>query len=320
MAIILEAIKLLGATEKEVVREQYFYGLVEKNVLVTGADGQLGSEIKVLAQKVNTPFKFHFTDADILDISSKDEVEEYVKINNIQYILNCAGYTAVDMAETDSDKAFEVNVTGVENIASVAKQFGVKVIHISTDFVFDGASETAYTEEMTPNPLSVYGSSKLKGEEALMQMSSDWIIIRTSWLFSEFKSNFVKTMISLMKQKDKLTIVEDEVGTPTYAADLAEMIIHILQLSEKDEWKTGLYHFCNRGEVSRLDFAKEIKRLAGIKDCELSGISAKEYGAVAKRPTYSALDPSKIANVFSVKIPSWEDALERCIKKNKHIE
>lgn len=315
MAIILEAVKLLGATEKEVVREQYFYGLVEKNVLVTGADGQLGNEIKLLAQKINLPFKFHFTDADNLDITSKDKVEEYVKINHIQYIINCAGYTAVDKAEADSDKAFEVNVTGVENIALVAKQFGVKVIHISTDFVFDGASEVAYTEEMTPNPLSVYGSSKLKGEEALMQMSINWIIIRTSWLFSEFKSNFVKTMISLMKQKDKLTIVEDEVGTPTYAADLAEMIIHILQLSEKDEWKTGLYHFCNSGEVSRYEFAKEIKRLAAIEDCELSGITSKEYGSVVKRPAYSALNPTKLANVFSVKIPRWEDALERCIKK-----
>lgn len=315
MAIILEAIKLLGATEKEIVREQYFYGLVEKNVLITGADGQLGSEIKVLTEKINTPFKFHFTDSNTLDITIKEEVEEYVKNNHIQYIINCAGYTAVDKAETDTEKTFEVNVTGVENIAFVAKQFDVKVIHISTDYVFDGTSETAYTEEMKPNPLSVYGSSKLKGEEALMQMGNDWIIIRTSWLFSEFKSNFVKTMISLMKQKDRLTIVEDEVGSPTYAADLAEIIIHILQLSEKDEWKKGIYHFCNRGEISRFEFTKEIKRLAGIMDCELVGISAEEYGSAVKRPAYSALNPSKIANVFSVKIPRWEEALERCIKK-----
>ena len=315
MAIVLETIKLLGTTEKEVVREQYFYGLVEKNVLVTGADGQLGNEIKLLAQKINLPFKFHFTDADIIDITSKDRVEEYVKNNHIQYIINCAGFTAVERAETESDKAFDVNEAGVENIASIAKQYDVKVIHISTDYVFDGTSEVAYTEEITPNPLSVYGLSKLKGEDALMVMANDWIIIRTSWLFSEYGDNFVKTMISLMKQKDKLRVVEDEVGSPTYAADLAEMIIHILQLSEKDEWKTGLYHFCNSGEVSRYEFAKEIKRLAAIEDCELSGISSKEYGSVVKRPAYSALNPTKLANVFSVKIPRWEDALERCIKK-----
>lgn len=315
MGIVLEAIKLLGTTEKDVVKEQYFYGLVEKNVLVTGADGQLGSEIKILSNNMNLPFKFIYTDSDTLDITSRVGVEEFVKNNQIQYIINCAGYTAVDKAETDKDKAYDVNVTGTENIALAAKNFGVKVIHISTDFVFDGTSEAPYTEEMKPNPLSVYGATKLKGEEALMQMGCDWIIIRTSWLYSEFKSNFVKTMISLMKQKDKLTIVEDEVGSPTYAADLAEMIIHIMQYSEREEWKTGLYHFCNVGEVSRLGFAKEIKLLAGIDNCELRGITAKEYGSAVKRPAFSALDTSKIEYVFRVKIPRWEEALDRCIKK-----
>ena len=315
MAIILEAVKLLGASEKEIVKEHFFYGLVEKNVLVTGADGQLGNEIKLLSKKINLPFKFYFTDADILDITCKSGVEQYVKNNHIQFIVNCAGYTAVEKAETEGDIAFAVNATGVNNIASVAKRHGVKVIHISTDYVFDGASDIAYTEDMTTNPLSVYGSTKLKGEEALMQMDNDWIIIRTSWLFSEFGDNFVKTMIRLMNQKDMLTVVEDEVGSPTYAADLAEMIIHILQLSEKDEWKKGIYHFCNRGEVSRFEFTKEIKRLAGIKDCELKAVRAKEYGSMVNRPAYSALNPSKIANVFSVKIPRWEEALERCINK-----
>lgn len=315
MAIISEAIKVLGATQKEVVREQYYYGLIEKNVLITGADGQLGSEIRVLTQKISTPFKFYFTDYDTLDITIKAEVEEYVKSNHIQYIINCAGYTNVDKGETDTDKLFDVNIAGVENIARAAKKYGAKIIHISTDYVFDGKIRDPYSEMMDPDPLSAYGFSKMKSEEELMHIANDWIIIRTSWLFSEFKSNFVKTMIRLMKQKDKLSVVEDEVGSPTYAADLAEMIIHVLHLSDKDEWKNDIYHFCNWGEVSRLDFAKEIKRLAGIKDCELSGISAKEYGAVAERPAYSALNPLKIANVFSVKIPSWEDALERCIKK-----
>lgn len=315
MGIVLEAVKLLGTTEKEIVKEQYFYGLVEKNVLVTGADGQLGSEIKFLSKNLNLPFKFYYTDTDILDITSSVQVEEFVKNNHIQYIINCAGYTAVENAETDREKAYNVNVTGVENIAAAAKQFGVKVIHISTDYVFDGTSEIAYTEEMQTNPLSVYGETKLKGEEALKLMGSNWMIIRTSWLFSEYGNNFVKTMIRLMNERDRLTIVEDETGSPTYAADLAEMIVHILNCSEKDEWKTGVYHFCNSGETSRFEFAKEIKLKAGIEACELLPISAKEYGSVVKRPAYSALNPSKISNVFRVNIPTWEEALERCIKK-----
>lgn len=315
MAIVLEAIKLLGAAEKEVVKEFYFYGLVEKNVLVTGANGQLGSEIKFLSQKMNLPFNFHFTDADILDITNRTQVEEYVVNNRIQYIINCAGYTAVEKAEIETEKAYEVNVTGVEIIASVAKQYDVKVIHISTDYVFDGNSDLAYTEDMETNPISVYGSTKLKGEEVLKQMNGSWIIIRTSWLYSEYGINFVKTMIRLMNEKESLTIIRDEIGSPTYAADLAEMIIHILQFSEQDEWKTGLYHFCNSGEVSRYEFAKEIKRLARIENCELLPISSSEYGSAVKRPAYSAFNTSKIANVFSVKIPTWEEALERCIKK-----
>lgn len=317
MAIVLEAIKLLGAAEKEVVKEFYFYGLVEKNVLVTGANGQLGSEIKFLSQKMNLPFNFHFTDADILDITNRTQVEEYVVNNRIQYIINCAGYTAVEKAEIETEKAYEVNVTGVEIIASVAKQYDVKVIHISTDYVFDGNSDLAYTEDMETNPISVYGSTKLKGEEVLKQMNGSWIIIRTSWLYSEYGINFVKTMIRLMNEKESLTIIRDEIGSPTYAADLAEMIVHILQFSEQDEWKTGLYHFCNSGEVSRYEFAKEIKRLARIENCELLPISSSEYGSAVKRPAYSAFNTSKIANVFSVKIPTWEEALERCIRKIK---
>lgn len=317
MAIVLEAIKLLGAAEKEVVKEFYFYGLVEKNVLVTGANGQLGNEIKFLSQKMNLPFNFHFTDADILDITNRTQVEEYVVNNRIQYIINCAGYTAVEKAEIETEKAYEVNVTGVEIIASVAKQYDVKVIHISTDYVFDGNSDLAYTEDMETNPISVYGSTKLKGEEVLKQMNGSWIIIRTSWLYSEYGINFVKTMIRLMNEKESLTIIRDEIGSPTYAADLAEMIIHILQFSEQDEWKTGLYHFCNSGEVSRYEFAKEIKRLARIENCELLPISSSEYGSAVKRPAYSAFNTSKIANVFSVKIPTWEEALERCIRKIK---
>lgn len=314
MAIVLDAIKILGTTGKETQREQFFYGLIEKRVLVTGANGQLGNELKELSQKINLPFKFLFTDSDTLDIVDRNQVDEFVRVNNIEYIINCAAYTAVDKAENDSHKAFAVNATGVENISVTSKKYNVRVIHISTDFVFDGASDTPYKESDTVNPLSVYGETKLEGEKFLQTYAAEWIIIRTSWLYSAYGNNFVKSMIHLMNERDRLTVVEDEIGTPTYAADLAEMIIHILQYSEKD-WKTGLYHFANRGEVSRFDFAKEIKAQAGIENCELIPITAEAYNALAKRPVYSALDCSKISNAFNVEIPEWKEALERCIEK-----
>lgn len=315
MAIVSETIRLLGAEKKESLKEQYFFGLVQKSVLVTGSDGQLGNELKHVAETSNLPFRFIFTDYNDLDITDLDSVEHFVEQTGVSYIINCAAYTAVDRAETDREKAFDVNVKGVENIAVVAKKFGAKVIHISTDFVFDGSSETAYTEIMATNPLSVYGKTKLEGEGALQKMGTDWMIIRTSWLYSSFGTNFVKSMIRLMSEREQLTVVEDEKGAPTYAADLAEMVVHILQFSEENEWKTGIYHFSNEGEVSRFGFAEEIKRAAGIENCELLPISSAEYGSEAVRPAYSALDSSKISHAFNVRIPRWEEALERCIKR-----
>ncbi|MDD4778424.1 MAG: dTDP-4-dehydrorhamnose reductase [Fermentimonas sp.] len=317
MAIISEAIKLLGRTGKENRDQQYFYGLVEKNVLVTGAHGQLGNELKELSEKINLPFRFHFTDSDILDITDREQIDVFVRNNHIEYIINCAAYTAVDKAETDKEMAFAVNVTGIGNIATVAKKHNVKVIHISTDFVFDGASEIPYKESDNVNPLSVYGETKLEGEKVLQSLATEWVVIRTSWLYSTYGTNFVKSMIRLMTERERLKVVDDEIGTPTYAADLAEMIIHILQYSEEKEWKTGLFHFANKGEVSRFDFAGEIKTLAGIDNCELSPITTKEYGAPAKRPAYSALDVSKISEAFKVEIPEWKEALSRCIVKLK---
>src|SRR5690554_109024 len=296
MAIISEAIKLLGRTGKETLKQHFFYGLIEKRVLVTGANGQLGKELKEISQQVNMPFKFYFTDMDSLDITDRDQVDEFVSVNKIEYIINCAAYTAVDKAESDSDKAFAVNVNGIENIAIASRKYNIKVIHISTDFVFDG-------------------ESKLEGERVLQSMSPEWIIIRTSWLYSTYGDNFVKSMIRLMTERDSLKVVEDEIGSPTYAGDLAEMIIHILQYSEEKDWKTGLYHFANRGEVSRFDFALKIKDATGIEDCEVSSITSKEYGAPAKRPAYSVLDVTKISGAFKVEIPNWEESLMRCIEK-----
>ena len=318
MAIFTGFSKALGGIEKETPKQVYFYGLVEKNVLVTGADGQLGREMKALTGRLNLPFRFLYTDANELDITDRQQIVSYVNDYQIQYIVNCAAYTAVDKAEEDVEKAFAVNAAAVENIARVAGQYGVKVIHLSTDFVFDGKSSVPYTEKMTANPLSVYGQSKLKGEEALQEHAGDWIILRTSWLYSEFGSNFVKTMMRLMNEREQLSIVADQRGTPTYAADLAEMILHMLQHAEENEWKSGIYHFSNRGETTWFGFAQEIKKLAGLERCELIPIKTEEFNSVAARPAYSVMDLSKICHTFSVVIPSWEEALGKCIRRIKN--
>lgn len=313
MPIFTGVTKHLGGTEKDTLKQQFFYGLVQKNVLVTGANGQLGNELKKLAGRLNLPFKFIFTDVSELDVTDRDQIANFIRDYSIPYIINCAAYTAVDKAETDVEKAYLVNEKAVENIAIAARQEGAKVIHISTDFVFDGRSEIPYTEDMEPNPLSVYGRSKLKGEEALRAVGGEWMIIRTSWLYSEYGNNFVKTMIRLMNERDRLTIVDDQRGAPTYAADLVEMIIHILQYTEENEWKTGIYHFSNRGETTWFGFAEEIKRLAGIDKCELVPVKTEEYGAPASRPAYSVMDLSKICAAFHVEIPEWKEALRRCV-------
>ncbi|MDR0422545.1 MAG: dTDP-4-dehydrorhamnose reductase [Proteiniphilum sp.] len=315
MPITTRTVKLLGGTEKEARQAQFFYGLVQKNVLVTGANGQLGSELRKLTDRMNLPFRFLYTDVDDLDITDREQVAGFVKEYRILYIINCAAYTAVDRAETDAETAFAINGKAVENIAAAAKREEAKVIHISTDFVFDGHSEIPCTEEMIPHPLSVYGKSKLEGEKALQAAGGEWIIIRTSWLYSEYGNNFVKTMLRLMRERERLTIVDDQRGGPTYAADLAEMIIHILRFSEENEWKTGIYHFSNRGETTWFDFAAEIGRQAGIDRCTLHPVKTDEYGAPAPRPAYSVMNLSKICAAFHVEIPEWKEALARCLGK-----
>jgi len=315
MPIFTGITKHLGGSEKDTSRQQFFYGLVQKNVLVTGANGQLGNELKKITDRLNLPFKFLFTDVDDLDVTNREQVAAFVKDYGILYIVNCAAYTAVDKAETDAERAYLVNEKAVENIAIAAKQEGAKVIHISTDFVFDGLSEIPYDEYVEPHPLSVYGQSKLKGEQALQAVGGEWMIIRTSWLYSEFGNNFVKTMIRLMNERDSLAIVDDQWGAPTYAADLAEMIVHILQYSEETEWKRGIYHFSNRGETTWFGFAEEIKRVAGIDRCELLPVTTGEYRAAAPRPAYSVMDLSKVCSAFHVEIPRWEEALKRCIDR-----
>lgn len=315
MPIFTGLSKALGGTEQETPKQQYFYGLVQKNVLVTGAYGQLGSEIKALTSRMNLPFRFFFTDADTLDITDINQIDAFVSDYKIQYLINCAAYTAVDRAETDVEKAAAINVTAVTHIAQVAVKYGVKVIHISTDFVFDGTSSVPYKETMAAQPLSVYGKTKLAGEEALQAAGGDWIILRTSWLYSAYGNNFVKKMIRLMHERERLTVVDDQWGSPTYAADLAEMVIHILQFTEEQEWKTGIYHFSNKGETTWFRFAQAIQKLVGISSCELIPVQSHEYPSAARRPSYSVMDLSKTTSSFHVEIPAWEEALQRCIQK-----
>ncbi|HHV85890.1 MAG TPA: dTDP-4-dehydrorhamnose reductase [Petrimonas sp.] len=308
MAIYTGSNKHLGGTETVTKKGTIFYGLVQKNVLVTGANGQLGQELQQMAKKTDTPFRFIYTDADVLDITEAAQVEHFISENSIEYIINCAAYTAVDKAETDEELAYKINYTGAENLA----KSGAKMIHISTDYVFDGTANIPYKEDASTNPLSVYGKSKLRGEEAVRELADEWIIIRTSWLYSEFGNNFVKTMLRLLNERDELNIVADQRGTPTYAADLAEMILVIL---ECDEWKSGIYHFSNLGETTWFGFTEKIKELAAVNDCRLIPVSTDEYKTAAVRPMYSVLDKSKIQSAFRVVIPQWEDGLKRCLKK-----
>lgn len=308
MAIYTGSNKHLGGTETVTKKGTIFYGLVQKNVLVTGANGQLGQELQQMAKKTDTPFRFIYTDADVLDITDAAQVEHFISENSIEYIINCAAYTAVDKAETDEELAYKINYTGAENLA----KSGAKMIHISTDYVFDGTANVPYKEDASTNPLSVYGKSKLRGEEAVREFADEWIIIRTSWLYSEFGNNFVKTMLRLLNERDELNIVADQRGTPTYAADLAEMILVIL---ECDEWKSGIYHFSNLGETTWFGFTEKIKELAAVNDCRLIPVSTDEYKTAAVRPMYSVLDKSKIQSAFRVVIPQWEDGLKRCLKK-----
>jgi len=278
------------------------------NILITGSNGQLGNEIRVVSEKY-PQFRYFFTDIAELDITNKDEIRKFAAENNIHFIVNCAAYTAVDKAEDDEQTAYLVNCEAVKNIAEIAVERSLKVIHISTDYVFDGASCIPYTEDMPVSPTSIYGKSKLAGEEILMRTAPQPVIIRTSWLYSTFGNNFVKTMIKLGSERDSLNVIFDQVGTPTYAADLAEAIMKILN-SEK--WISGVYHFSNEGVCSWYDFAKTIHRLAKI-DCKVNPIETKDYPVRTPRPFYSVLNKAKIKSTYELEIPHWEESLEKCV-------
>lgn len=280
---------------------------VKKNILVTGAKGQLGSEIKYLSKFHN--INFTFTDIEELDITSMDEIEGFFSSQEFGYIINCAAYTAVDKAEEEKEEADLANHIAVKNLAVMSSKFNAKLIHISTDFVFDGSSSIPFTEEDKTNPVSVYGKTKLAGEKAVLKHGSEVIIIRTSWLYSSFGNNFVKTMIGLTKKRNSIGIVFDQLGTPTYARDLAEAILNIIN---SQDFLTGVYHYSNEGVASWYDFTKAIVEIAGIK-CSIDPIETYQYPTPAKRPAYSILNKAKIKKAYNMEIPYWKTSLEKCI-------
>lgn len=315
MAIYTGSSKHLGGTDSTTGKNQFYYGLVQKKVLVTGAGGQLGSELKELTKQRESIFQYYYMESADLDITQLELVREFVERNSIEYIINCAAYTMVDLCETNIEACNAVNNLGAENLAKVAAEFNSKLIHISTDYVFDGTANSPYKEDAPVNPLSVYGKAKAKAENSVMTIAPNSIIIRTAWLYSSFKVNFVKTMLRLMNERDKLSIVNDQHGTPTYTKDLAEAITIILEYAEKGEWKKGIYHFSNLGETTWYGFAEKIKEFSKIVSCQLNSIETKDYPTAAVRPMYTVLDKTKIQDTFHFIIPQWEESLKKFIDK-----
>lgn len=282
------------------------------NVLITGSNGQLGNELRVLAPHY-PDFRFFFTDVNELDITDNAAIDHYVLANQIKCIVNAAGYTAVDKAETDKDRANLINGTAVGYLARAVSKNGGVFIHISTDYVFGGQHHRPISEQEQPDPKSVYASSKLLGEQEATANGGKVVVIRTSWLYSEFGNNFVKTMMKYGRERESLNVVFDQVGTPTYARDLAKMILDLLP-----EWaklsQPEVYHYSNEGVASWYDFAVAVHRIAGIR-CKVNPIETKDYPLPAARPFYSLMNKEKIKQQFGITIPHWVDSLVDCISR-----
>ncbi len=280
-----------------------------KKILVTGANGQLGQCLQKISSQFEE-FEFIFTDSETLDITIKEEVNDFFWQNAPDFCINAAAYTAVDLAETDVEKAFLVNADGAENLAEACSENNAQFIHVSTDYVFDGENNLAYTEEDFTNPLGVYGASKLAGDELALEVNPCSVILRTSWVYSEFGKNFVKTMLNLFATKDELNIVADQFGQPTNANDLAEAIMKIIK-SEKIT--PGIFNFSNLGRISWFDFAEKIAGLSEAK-IKLNAIETSQYPTPAKRPKNSVLDLDKISKTYGVQLKPWEESLEDCVQ------
>lgn len=282
------------------------------NILITGSNGQLGSELKKnskLFHNVNPDF----TDVDVLDITDKKSLAEFCSGKNYKYIINCAAYTAVDKAENEPELAHKINVDAVRNLAEIARTTNAFLIHVSTDYVFSGRNFLPYNETDPISPQSVYGKTKAEGEAEALKYDNS-IILRTSWLYSSFGNNFVKTILRLSKERDQLTVIFDQIGTPTYAGDLATAIISIVNYQEENKTQPGIYHFSNEGVCSWYDFALEIAQLSGSKT-RILPIETKDYPSPTPRPYYSVLNKSKIKATFGIAIPHWKESLKSCLKE-----
>lgn len=280
-----------------------------QKILVTGATGQLGSELVILSKRY-PQFEWVFVNRNQVSLHNLSILESQLKEINPDFIINCAAYTAVDKAETEQELADIINHLAVDVIAKYAKQNNIKLIHISTDYVFDGRSTIALTEDAPTNPMNSYGETKRAGEVACLQENPDAIIIRTSWVYSNFGSNFVKTMQRLMKERESISVVNDQIGSPTYAADLAQAIMTIVTAPS---WFSGIYNYSNEGEISWYQFALAIKEV-GDYTCEISGIPSSAYPTPAQRPTYSLLNKSKIKKTYGINIPNYKESLKKMFK------
>lgn len=283
-------------------------------ILVTGASGQLGSEIKA-ASRNYSGYEFIFTDADNLDITDSIAVNDFISGNQPDWIINCAAYNFVDRAENDSENAIRINATAVKNLAESIRGTETRLIHVSTDYVFDGSSNTPYNENSAVNPQSVYGKSKLEGEKFAL-LHNGTMVIRTSWLYSAFGNNFMKTMLRLGKEKGSVNVVFDQVGTPTFAGDLAEAMLYIVSRVIRNQiaFVAGTFQYSNEGVCSWYDFATEIFLEAGLK-CKVNPILSKDFSSTVKRPSFSVLDKSKIKEDYGLEIPHWRKSLLKCLEK-----
>ena len=280
------------------------------NILITGCNGQLGNEMQLLARE-NVQHSYFFTDVEELDITDSEAVEAFVEFNAIDCIVNCAAYTAVDKAEENEELCDLLNNVAPGHLARAVGKRGGIMVQVSTDYVFDGTNHIPYTESEPTCPNSVYGRTKLAGEQSVMANCTNAMIIRTAWLYSTFGNNFVKTMIRLGKEKETLGVIFDQVGTPTYARDLA----HVIYAAINKGVVPGIYHFSNEGVISWYDFTKAIHRIAGITTCKVRPLHTEEYPTPAKRPHYSVLDKTKIKQTYGIEVPYWEDSLRECIQK-----
>lgn len=281
-----------------------------KKILVVGGNGQLGQCLRKIAPEFDWDYEFLFTDSSQLDITDADSIESNFADFNPNFVINASAYTAVDLAETETEKAFAVNAEGVNFLAEACQQYNATLIHVSTDYVFDGDTQISYSEDNFTNPTSVYGASKREGEELALEANPHTIIIRTSWLYSEFNKNFVKTMLHLFSIKNELNIVADQFGQPTNANDLAEAIMQMIRTPNK---KYGIYHFSNYPETTWFHFAQKIAEISQA-DIKLNGITTSEYPTPAKRPKRSTMALDKIEEDYNIDIKNWENSLEGCLK------